>query len=117
MTDGSFESSRFGGNTPTATLPLPNDEPVENTNHNDDADSALNNDEGSTNNCESSTTNNQTDVNKEEDPTMMDELMGAPYASPLPPFSFWIETACIAVQSIVLSFFSLGYLNVVYEVP
>eukprot|EP00956_Cyclotella_meneghiniana_P028258 scaffold65173_cov63-Cyclotella_meneghiniana.AAC.2 len=56
---------------------LPNDEPVEKTNHNDDADSALNNDEGCTNNCESSTTNNQTDANKEEDPTMMEELMGA----------------------------------------
>lgn len=104
----------------TATLPLPNDEPVEKTNHNNaDADSALNNHEGSTtNNCESSTTNNQTDdANKEDNPTMMEELMGAPYASPLPPFSFWVETACIAVQSIVLSFFSLGYLNVVYEVP
>jgi len=47
----------------------------------------------------------------------MDALMIPPYASPLPPFMYWIETFFIAIQSVAFSLFALAYLNIVYEVP
>jgi len=54
---------------------------------------------------------------KAPEESIIQQLLGTSYASPLPPFVFWVECTCIAIQSILLSFFSLGYLNVVYEVP
>ena len=57
------------------------------------------------------------DDGKAPEESIIQQLLGTPYASPLPPFVFWVECTCIAIQSILLSFFSLGYLNVVYEVP
>ena len=53
---------------------------------------------------------------KAPEESIIQQLLGTSYASPLPPFIFWVECTCIAIQSILLSFFSLGY-NVVYEVP
>ena len=50
-------------------------------------------------------------------PTAMETLLGQPYASPTPPFTYLVETILIIIQSAALSLFSLGYLNVVFEVP
>lgn len=49
--------------------------------------------------------------------TAMETLLGQPYASPTPPFTYLVETILITIQSAALSLFSLGYLNVVFEVP
>ena len=50
-------------------------------------------------------------------PTAMETLLGQPYASPTPPLTYLVETILIIIQSAALSLFSLGYLNVVFEVP
>ena len=47
----------------------------------------------------------------------MEAILGQPYASPTPPFTYAVETVLIIVQSAALSLFSLGYLNVAFEVP
>lgn len=60
------------------------------------------------------------DVAAASDPSPEDTIkliIGSTYAPPLPPFTFWVESVCIALQAALLSFFALGYLNVVYEVP
>ena len=47
----------------------------------------------------------------------MEAILGQPYASPTPPFTYLVETVLIIIQSAALSLFSLGYLNVAFEVP
>lgn len=58
------------------------------------------------------------DEDQEAAANAMDIILGIPpYASPLPPFTYIVETLAIAFQSSILSLFALGYLNAVYEVP
>ena len=52
-----------------------------------------------------------------ETPDIMSQVIGPSYAPLMPPCIYWVELFCITIQAIGLSFFCLGYLNVVFWIP
>ena len=57
-------------------------------------------------------------LEKSKPPDVMSKVIGRPYAPLVPPgLIYWVELFCITIQAIGLSFFCLGYLNVVFWIP